>query len=432
MFASRRRVFVYVFLFLLLLINYMDRINLSVAGAPIAKDLALSPVSLGYLFSSFLWIYIICLLPAGSLTDRLGSRTMMAVAIGLWSTAQALTGLAAGFTSMFLARLGLGIAESPTNAAANRAIREWAPSTERGAATSAFIAGSYAGPAVGAPLVAWLITVLGWRESFILTGLLGFVWLAIWLLLFRTPETTPWLSETERSTILNEREAGGPRMTKTPLSYPNLLRARSMWGIMLTQGCLTYTQYLFLSWLPNYLQTARGVPMLQSGLYTAVPYLVAVFGSILISRLSDWRLRGTALHGGARRLEVAIVTIASSVVLLAPYVDSLLLVMVLFTISLTFSASAVALNFTLLSDLLRTPENSGRCFALLTIGGNSLAIAAPIVTGYIVAATGRFDAAFVVAGVLSLVGAGVVMVLTRSPIGEPEPVVLGHVNPSIA
>jgi MFS family permease len=419
MFRTRRRVFVYVFLFLLLLINYMDRINLSVAGAPVAKDLGLSPVSLGYLFSSFLWVYILCLLPAGSLTDRLGSRTMMAVAIGLWSTAQALTGMAGGFASMLLARLGLGLAESPTNAAANRAIREWAPSTERGVATSAFIAGSYAGPAVGAPLVAWLITVFGWRESFIVTGLLGFVWLAMWLMFFRTPETTSWISEAERSTILNERESGGPRVPVAQLNYLTLLRARSMWGIMLTQGCLTYTQYLFLSWLPNYLQTARGVPMLQSGLYTAVPYLVAVVGSLLISRFSDWRLRGTVLYRGARRLEVAMVTIASSVVLLAPYVDSLLLVMVLFTISLTFSASAVALNFTLLSDLLRTPENSGRCFALLTIGGNSLAITAPIVTGYIVQATGRFDIAFIVAGLLSLLGAGIVTVMTRNPIGEP-------------
>ncbi|PLZ02853.1 MFS transporter [Burkholderia sp. WAC0059] len=419
MFANRKRLLVYALLFLLLLINYLDRIAMSIAGKPLAAELHLGPVALGYLYSSSLWIYILCLLPAGALTDRFGTRRVIGVAIGLWSVCQILGGCAFGLVSLVAARIGLGVFESPTNAAGNRAIREWAPRNERGSATSAFIMGSYAGPALGAPVVAWLVTRYGWRISFIVTGVLGLAWLTLWLARFRLPEEARWLGAAEREQILARRDMQADRHAARPAGLRGLLASPTMWALALTQGCMTYTQYLFLTWFPTYLQTARGLTILSSGFYTAIPYAVTVVGCLLISMAADRLFDMQALYAGKRRYAVALFLLLSADVLVAPSLRSTPLVIVLFSLSMLASACAMAWNFALTNDLLRSADDAGVAFAALTLGGNLFGIVAPIVTGYVVRATGHFDAAFAIAGVLAIVGAFTVLVFASRPLGGP-------------
>ncbi|WP_171912915.1 MFS transporter [Paraburkholderia xenovorans] len=420
MFAHRRRLFVYLMLFLMLLINYLDRITMSISGKSIAAELHLGPIALGYLYSSMLWIYIVCLLPAGMLTDRFGTRRVAGIAIGLWSVCQMLAGFAGGLASLIAARLGLGVFESPTNAAGNRVIREWAPRDERGAATSAFIMGSYAGPAVGAPLVAWLVTDVGWREAFVITGVFGLVWMAMWFTCFRQPDDARWLSDEERSHIVAQRDVASP--TNAVAAVPSiglrgLLRSKTMWALMLTGGCMTYTQYLFLTWFPAYLQTSRGLSIMRSGVYTAIPYVVTVVGCLLISIVADRFFDARALRAGERRFAVALFLLLSADILIAPSIQSTELVIALFSSSMLASACALSWNFALVNDLLRSPADAGRAFALLTLGGNTFGIVAPIATGYVVSATGRFDAAFAVAGLLAVLGAVTVACFARRPLG---------------
>src|SRR3984957_15853867 len=205
---TRRRFWVYLLLFVFSAIAYIDRVNMSVAGKPIAQELGLSPVALGYLFSSFLWAYVVMMLPGGRLIDRWGAHVVASVATVVWSAAQMATGAAVGVVSMLLARLGLGIGEAPFSPVVYRSVRAWSPYTERGTATAFISAGSSLGPALGAPLVAYLIQTLSWRWSFVITGAIGFVWVGIWMALVSTPEKTPWLPEPERRRILAEREAG--------------------------------------------------------------------------------------------------------------------------------------------------------------------------------------------------------------------------------
>lgn len=417
MFANRKRLIIYGLLFLLLLINYLDRVAMSIAGKPIAAELRLGPVALGYLYSSSLWIYILCLLPAGALTDRFGTRRVIGVAIGLWSICQIVGGGAFGLVSLIAARLGLGVFESPTNAAGNRAIREWAPREERGSATSAFIMGSYAGPAVGAPVVAWLVTRYGWRLSFIVTGMLGLAWLVLWLARFRLPERARWLAAAEREQILARRD-----METTPAGrgtgLRGLLASPTMWALALTQGCMTYTQYLFLTWFPTYLETARGLTVMRSGFYTAIPYAVTVVGCLLISFAVDRVFDGNALRAGKRRYAVALFLLLSADVLATPALQSTGFVIALFSSSMLASACAMSWNFALTNDLLRSSSDAGIAFAVLTLGGNLFGIVAPIVTGYVVSATGHFDAAFAIAGVLAIIGAVAVLLLTSRPLGS--------------
>ena len=267
--TTRRRYWVYFLLFVFSGIAYVDRVNMSVAGKPIAQELGLSPVALGYLFSSFLWAYVVMMLPGGRLIDRWGSHVVAGVATAVWSLAQMTTGAAVGIVSMLLTRLGLGIGEAPFAPVVYRSVRAWGPYTERGTATAVIGAGGSLGPAIGAPFVAWLIQSLSWRWSFVITGALGFVWVAIWLAVVSTPEKTKWLPEPERQHILAQREAGIEPPDHDGVGYLALARSPAMWGLFVSQGCLVYSLYLYLSWLPNYLQNARGMSVVESGFYTA-------------------------------------------------------------------------------------------------------------------------------------------------------------------
>jgi ACS family glucarate transporter-like MFS transporter len=416
--VGTKRGFIYALLFTLLMISMLDRINMSVAGSSIAKEMNLGPTALGYLFSSFLWIYVICLLPAGALTDRFGTRRAVAGAVGFWSIAQMFSGLAPTLSTLLLSRLGLGVFESATNPGANSVIREWAPRSERGLASAIWISGSLAGPSVGALLVSWLVSDFGWRCSFIVTGLIGLAWTAIWLLVFRKPEQAKWLGSEERQKILSERDESRVGAGAESIGYRGLLSSPTMWGLAVTQGCLTYTAYFFLTWLPGYMQMARGFTIMRSGVYTALPYGLAILFCVGFSYLSDRMLSVEASRSGKRRYFVAFGSLATAMVLLIPFADSMTVVVGLLTIGLTFSGCSQSWNFALTNDLLRSPGDVGRAFAFLTLGGNSFGILAPIVTGYLVSSTGSFTIPFIVCGVLAVVGAITAMFGARDTVGD--------------
>lgn len=433
---SRRRVGVFFALLLLTMINYVDRINLSVAATPLGAAFHLSPVAMGYLFSSFLWTYVLFLIPAGLAIDRWGTRVVTAVCVGVWSVAAMLTGAAGTFTTLIATRLGLGAGEAATYPAGGRVVREWAPRSERGLATAILNAGAFAGPALGAAFVGWLVSAVGWRGSFVVTGAIGLVWMLGWLAWYRVPEGARWLGAVERAKILAERDAG-PTLDAAPIAprtaLAALLRSRTMWALMLTQGCANYTQYLFLTWLPSYLQAAHGLDVLRTGLFTAVPYAVTFVMLLVLGNVSDRVLTSAAIAQGKRRNLVASALVVSSVILIAPLTHATWLILALISISLTCMATAVTMNVTLTIDLLRDARSAGLAVSLLILGGNVFGIFAPIVTGYVVASGLGYAGAFVIAGVLLLAGALVCRTLTTRAIGVPAaPPLAAPLTPSIS
>jgi cyanate permease len=242
--------------------------------------------------------------------------------------------------------------------------------------------------------------------------------LIFWLAFFRQPETATFIGEDERRKILAER--GGDSLPGSAAPVSALLKCRSTWGTFVTQGCAVYTVYLFLTWLPTYLQATRNLTILKSGFYTAVPYAVAVPGTIFVGWLSDRLLRGAPVESGRRRTLVAIMMLCSSGILLTPWITDTTVLLTVFSISLTSIGSAVGLNIALLNDLLRNSANIGRANGILVTGGNLVGLAAPIVTGYVVSGTGNYDYAFLIAGALLLVGAGACLLFTRDPIAPEE------------
>ncbi len=415
---GRRRHWVYLALFMLVAINYIDRVALSVAAKPIATEFGLSPVQLGYLFSSFLWAYVLLLLPMGIAVDRYGVRMVAGLGMGVWSLATMCVGVASSVGVILTTRLAMGGAEASSYPAGGRLIREWAPRSERGLATAIMNSGAYAGPAIGAALIGWLISLVGWRASFVIAGAVGFIWLVGWFVLYRRPEEARFLNEPERTYILAERDAASEDMQGSGGvdGLLTILRSRTTLGLCLTQGCAVYAQYLFLTWLPSYLETEKHLSVVRTGLFTALPYALSVVLCISFGAISDRALKGGGLQSGKRRIGVVLAMLGAAVVLFTPVVNSIWLILALITASLTGLSTAVALNISLISDLLRSPQDAAKAVGILTIGGNIFGLLAPIITGYVISATGSYDWAFIIAGLLLVSGATISLTMTRRPI----------------
>jgi MFS family permease len=421
-----RRGWVCLFLFTLTTINYADRVALSVAATPVRTEFGLSQVQMGYLLSSFLWTYVLCLIPVGLLVDRFGGKIVNAFGIGLWSAATVLTGFAPNFLFMLGSRLVMGMGESTSWPASNRIIREWFPASERGLANGIFGAGAAAGPAIGAVAISYLVGAYGWRTGFVAAGSVGFIWLLAWLMVFDQPERVRWLAATERQKILRERDGGGQTAPAAASSLAYLLRQRSVWGLFFTQGSEVYGGYMLLTWLPSYLQQAKGLSVMNAGMLTAVPFALASVFGIMLGRISDWVLTPEAVAAGRRRTMIAVMLVGVSAIFVVPLIDQLWIIVLILAAVRSLGLAGSALNFALVTDLVRSRVDIGKVTAITVVGGNSFGMMAPIVTGYIIALTGSFDRAFIVAGLLPLAGAAATFFMTRKSIEPnvvPEPAI---------
>jgi len=415
--GQKKRIWIYVFLFTLTLINYVDRVSLSVASHALKEEFGISPVAMGYLFSSFVWLYFIALIPMGYLVGRYGPKQVNSYGIGVWSIATVCTAFATGFTSLITCRLIMGAGEATTYPAGARVVRDWMPVKERGLATAVFHSGSLVGPAVGAIGFGWLITAFGWRIAFVVAGAIGFVWLAAWLKWYRHPSQAPWLSEAERAEIMADAPVASASTPQAPaLGFKGLVRSPTMWAIGLAHGCAVYATYFFLTWLPTYLQAEKGLSVMSSAFYTAIPYLGAAVLVMLIGRLSDMLVKPQAAARGGRRFVIGAVLLASSAIFLVPMLSSTWAILLVITLSLATCASAISLDLSLVNDLVRSGEDVGTAAGFITAVGNLFGLLAPIATGYLVANTGGFAMAFTVVGVLLIVGAVLAVFGARRPV----------------
>jgi MFS family permease len=411
-----RRAWVVLLLFFVVIINYMDRVALSVAAKPIAAEFHLSPVQMGYLFSSFLWTYCICLIPIGMIVERVGSKAIIGGGLLLWSAATAFTGMGWNYASILIGRLCMGAGEATSYPGGARAIRDWTPETERGIVTVLFNGGSVAGPAIGAVVVGWLVSTFNWRTAFVSLGVFGFVWLLAWLFVYGSPERVSWLSKPERDKILRERNGSGagPIVTAAPQStLAHIMSHPCIYGLMLSQACIVYNAYLFLTWMPTYLQTTLHLSALDTGLFTAIPYAVTVVLGTFIAWISDRVLKPDALRVGGRRFFVVALMILGLLILVLPSVRDATSLMILMSLVLTASNTASGVNLTMVNDLSENPRDAARVMSLAVFGGNVCGLLAPIVTGYVVNATGGFEWAFRIAAMLLIGGAVISITMSR-------------------
>src|SRR3984885_3563466 len=236
------------------LVNYFDRVNLSVSHNALYATFGISDITFGYLLGAYNWTYAMCQLPIGVVLDRFGVRRVGRISTFLWSVASFAAALTPTISGFFGARFLLGIGEAPTFPANAKAVGYWFPSQERSFATSIFDSAAKFAPAVGVPLIGILLLHIGWRLSFAATGLISFLYFLLFYWMYRDPKDDPGLSEREYNYILSETagvQADTAPAESSSLGY--LLRRRKVIGLALGFGSYNYVFYLLLAWLPIYL-----------------------------------------------------------------------------------------------------------------------------------------------------------------------------------
>lgn len=266
--------------FLATVINYIDRQTVSVLKTSISQDLGLSNSDYAAIQNSFLAFYGLSQLLSGRLYDVIGTRRGFIFSIVLWSLAAIAhaTARTAGSFAAFRAALGFGEAGNWPGAA--KMVGEWFPARERALGMGIFNTGAAVGGAVSPPIIAWLATSYGWRSAFIITGMLGFVWLGLWLALFRTPAEHRWMTDAERTHILDGADAPGPSVPAWRPRWLHLLTYRQTWAVVMGRFLTDPIWWLYIFWLPSYLQEARGFSLQQVGQSAWVPFLAGGVGAL--------------------------------------------------------------------------------------------------------------------------------------------------------
>jgi ACS family hexuronate transporter-like MFS transporter len=280
-------------IFLATLINYIDRLTISVLAPVITRDLGLTNTEFGGIITWFLLAYTISQSLSGKLYDRVGTKRGFVCSIVLWSLAAMAHAFARGLSSLSALRFILGLGEAGNWPGAAKTVAEWFPIRERAFGMAIFNSGAAIGSVAAPPLIVWLSITYGWQTTFLVTGALGFGWLVLWLLFYETPDRHKWLRQEERQLIRDGQRvegAAGALETESSasLGWFELLRYRQVWAIVLGRFLTDPVWWLYISWLPKYLADARGFSLVKIGLFAWVPYVAADAGSLSGGWLSGY------------------------------------------------------------------------------------------------------------------------------------------------
>lgn len=391
-------------------INYLDRANLSIVAPYVKKDLKISAIELGLVFSAFSWTYAALQIPGGWVLERVGPRITFGIALIFWSIVTGSISLARGFGSLLGLRMALGVAETPAFPANNTLVSRWFPTKERGMATGSYTAGEYVGLAIAAPLLAWMATQYGWHSVFYLTGGLGLAFAVVWLGWIRnSPQSDKRVSQAE----LEHIEKGGGAVATVQVQgrshakfsdIPKLLVKKRMLGALIGQFANTSTLFFFLTWFPTYLVEQKHFTLLKAGIMAIIPYLCALIGTMVGGAGSDWMLRRGVATSIARKAPIITGLILSMIIIADNYVSNAPLVILFFSIAFFAQGMASATAWTLLSDI--APANQiALTGGLFNFFANAGGAASPFVISLILSATGSFFYGLVYIAAIAGIGA---------------------------
>ena len=371
------------------LIFYVDRVNISTAAPVMQKDLGLTATELGIAFSAFAYPYAFFQIAGGWLGDRMGPRLTLFLCGVVVAAATAWTGMVGGLATLFASRLVLGIGEGPAFPTATRALSSWMRPDQRAFAQGITHAFSRFGNAATPPLIAAIIVAFSWRMSFYILGLLSLVWAIIWLLYFRDdPRKHPGITEQDLEGL--------------PPSTVAALRREVPWGpllrrimpVTLTDFCYGWILWLYLNWLPSFFLHEYKLDLKKSALFAAGVFFAGVVGDTVGGIVSDRILRRTGNVGKAR-ISVIMVGFLGSFCFMLPivFIHDLLTVAICLSMAFFFAELIVAPIWAMPMDI--TPEYSGSASGFMNFGFGVAGIISPVVFGYAIDLTGRWDVPFI-------------------------------------
>jgi MFS family permease len=378
-----------------LLINYVDRGTVSIAAPLLERELGLTAGQLGWLLSAFFWAYVASQPLMGWLTDRLGAARVLAAGFTLWSLATVLTGLSAGIAGLVAARLLMGVGESVTYPSALALLAQRVTDRHRARATSLLQLGGVAGPALGTFLGGLIMVSYGWRAMFVGLGLASLVWLI------------PWSRQLRRAPPDNAG-SDGPGRDAAPDAGPSfgaILGQRALWGAMAGNFCSNYAFYFVFTSLPLYLVHERGLSLLAMTHLTGGLYALDAVSVLTTGWLLDTWIRRGATANRAYKTALTLSAAGVGVCLLATGGAGLAGAVVL----LLATGVMDGLNSPSVCSLVQHfagPLATGRWMGVQNAVSNLSGVVAPLVTGYLAEATGRYTAGLWVAGAVALLGVG--------------------------
>jgi len=388
-----------------IVINYLDRINISVATKPFEQEFHLTQTEMGIILSAYLWSYVLLQVPVGTLLDRFGVKWLVRIGTFVWAVASYMTAIVSGLGLVILSRILLGAAEAPIFPGAAKATGYWFPTKERGLATSAFDAAAKFSNVIGIPLIAVVVTLWGWRSAFYLTGTLSLLYCALFWILYRDPSKSKRLAPEERTYIVE----GGSQQEGVTASNPLanlgfLLRQPKVWGLTLGFAAYGYSFYLFLSWIPGYLQTQLHMTVLSSGFYTIIPWVVATITDIVIGGwLVDTLIKRGNNPTRVRKTLFTIGLLLGIAVVGAAFTSNANIAILWISIALGGLAFAAPIGWSI-PGLIAPKGTVGTVGSIMNFFNNLAGIVAPILAGFIFDRTGSFAANFLVAGAILVVG----------------------------
>jgi len=401
----RTRLLILALITLATILNYLDRAVMGVAAPAMTRELHISPVTMGLLFSAFSWTYAIAQVPGGMMLDRLGTRITYGLSLAVWSMFTFLHGFAQNVGVLLGLRFGLGVAEAPCFPANSRVLSTWFPQQERARANAVYSVGQYVGLAFFSPLLFWIVEAAGWRSLFLICGSIGIVYAVIWYASYREPHQSKLVGQTE----LDHIEAGGGlghsggQIAFSWKLVRKILSKRQILGASIGQFCGNSTLVFFLTWFPTYLATERHMDWLKSGFFAVMPYIAATAGVLIGGVLSDTLIRRTGSANLGRKLPIVTGLLLASTIILANFVSSNNLVILVMSIAF-FGQGMVNLGWTLISDVAPKPL-IGLTGGIFNFCANLAGIVTPLVVGFILQATGSFYGALAYIAVLGLLGA---------------------------
>lgn len=266
--------------FLATVINYVDRQTVSVLKTSISHDLGLSNAHYAAIQNCFLVLYGVSQMLSGRLYDAIGTRLGFTLSIVVWSGAAIAHFFARSVWSFGFWRGVLGLGEAGNWPGAAKAVGEWFPVRERALGMGIFNTGAAVGGALSPPIIAWLASAYGWRPTFLITGVLGFLWLALWLAVYHAPERHPWITDEERAHIRSSDTAAASEAPAWRPGWGELLRYRQVWAVVVGRFVTDPIWWLYVFWLPSYFQEARGFSLQQVGWSAWFPFLAAGVGAM--------------------------------------------------------------------------------------------------------------------------------------------------------
>jgi MFS family permease len=398
-------------------LSFIDRVNLSVVLPELIKEHAYLPSTAGLLMSILNWFYVGAIIFAGPLTDRIGAHRIFPAAVAFWSLATALCGLTIQFLPLAVLRALVGIGEAPNIPSGSQVIRQNFLRIERGFAVSAQFSGNKIGLAFGIPLSAFLLSQFGRPSVFYMTGVLGGLWVLAWLWIYRKPAPVA------------EHTAATPR---SDVKWRELLKVRSIWGMVLGQAGYLYVYYVFATWLPGYLALQQHMSIMKTGFFAMLPFLAGIAFTLLGGWLSDRIVARGATISAVRRFFAVGGIFASTIFIVVAALSDEAWVAVT---ALTLAVSALSLTTASANAMpidVAPPHLVSSCVSIQNFGGNIGGALAPLITGVLISWTGSFVTPLLFTAAVGLIfgcgGFGLIVNDLDREIGEADESSLGGLS----